>query len=412
MNAPQVPSATSTAAAQTKSNIDTATAQTRLNAIDQITPTGSLKYTQIGKNPDGTPKLQATTALTPAQQAIFDKQTQTGQNLANVASDQSARLGTLLNGGIDLNALPQAGNANAVTGGPITSTIANAGAIQKNLGPNDFSSDRTAIESALRQRIDPQLDRQEVSLRTRLAGQGIKEGSEAWNNAVDALRRQRNDADLAITAQGLQEQQGQQGLALNKGGFANAAQQQQYTQNASDAGFANTAQAQRYGQANTNFANQNTANQLALSNLVTSQNQPLNQLLAVAGQGGVQSPNFVNTPNSGIQGTDVASLINGQYQNQLAQTNGFNNALGSIGSTVGGWLFSDEKLKTDIHATGGKTPDGIPLKTFRYRGSPMLQMGVTAQDTMRRRPDAVRQTPMGKQVNYSKIRSPMLRLGA
>ncbi len=411
MQSPAVPQATDTAAAQTKSNIDTATAQQNLNQVNQVTPTGSLTYSQNGTNPDGTPRTTATTAFSPSEQAIFDKQQQTQGNLGNVAVSQSARLGSLLAGGVDLNGLPKVGDPSSVSGGPITSSIANAGAIQNNLGPSDFSSDRNAVEASLFNRLNPQLDRQDTSLRTRLAGQGIKEGSQAWNNAIDAENRQRNDLGLAITAQGLGEQQGQQGLALNKAGLNNSAQAQQFGQNASQAGLQNSAQAQQFNQANTGFANANTANQLGLSNLLTSQNQPLNQLLAVAGQGGVTQPSFATTPQSGVQGTDVAGAINNQYNQQNQQVSNTNNAIGSAVGSVGGWLFSDEKTKTDIHSTGARTKDGIPLKTFRYRNSPMLNLGVTAQDAEKKRPDAVRSVNGTKVVNYDKIGSPMLRLG-
>ena len=411
MDSPQVPAAADTAAAQTKSNIDTATAQTNLNAINQVTPTGSLTYSQNGTNADGTPKLTATTALNPAQQAILDKQTQTNSNLGTVAEDQSARLGSLLSNGIDLNSLPAAGNPSSVTGGAIQSAGPSTSGIQTSLGGDNGLQARNDAQAALMGRLQPQLTQQQNSVNQQLANQGVKIGSQAWQQAQNQLGRNQNDAGLATIANAGQEQSLQQGLATSAGNFANSAQQQGYNEQANNTGINNAAQAQQYGQNQQNFTNANTANQLGLSNTVTSQNQPLNQLLAVASGSQVSQPGFVSTPNSGVQGTDVSGITNTAYQNQLGQSNATNNAIGSIGSTVGGWLFSDEKTKTDIRSTGAKTKDGIPLKTFRYKGSPMMNLGVTAQDTQQRRPDAVRSVGGTKMVNYDKIGSPMMRLG-
>lgn len=110
-------------------------------------------------------------------------------------------------------------------------------------------------------------------------------------------------------------------------------------------------------------------------------------------------------------GTNFGQLQQNQYQNQLDQYNGFWNGAGNIASTAGSFLFSDRNLKTDIGETGMKTPDGIPMKTWRYKGSPMMELGVIAQDVEKKRPDAVT-TIMGKKaVDYSRIQSPMLNLG-
>ena len=48
MKAPKAPDPIKTAAAQTGSNIDTATAQQILNQTNQVTPEGSLTYNQSG----------------------------------------------------------------------------------------------------------------------------------------------------------------------------------------------------------------------------------------------------------------------------------------------------------------------------------------------------------------------------
>lgn len=89
-SAPKVPDPIDTAKAQTKSNIDTAVAQTNLNQVDQSSPVGTVKYTKIGTNADGTPKYQATQSLSAPVQKVFDNATSaagTPVDLSNGATE-------------------------------------------------------------------------------------------------------------------------------------------------------------------------------------------------------------------------------------------------------------------------------------------------------------------------------------
>src|ERR1700676_107697 len=80
-DSPTPPDPFQTAAAQTKSNIATGTANQNINMVNQTNPYGSLTYSQTGTNPDGTPKYSATTTLNPAQQGLLD-QSNTNKSLA------------------------------------------------------------------------------------------------------------------------------------------------------------------------------------------------------------------------------------------------------------------------------------------------------------------------------------------
>lgn len=319
MQSPAVPNPSDTINQQSAANKDTAIAQSNLNQVNQVTPTGSLTYSTTGTNPDGTPIRTATTALSPAQQAILDKQTTTNSNIGDIAVSESQKLGGLLASPFDANK-----------------------ATEDNL------------DNLASARLDPALARQQASLEQQLANQGIKPGSEAYNNAMTLNSQSANDA-----------------------------RNQLYL----------------------------TGNNQAYQQALTNRSQPINEILALAGQTQISNPSFQQTPQTGVQPTDAAGITQTAYQNQNAQTSATNNAIGSAVGTIGGWLFSDEKTKTDIHATGAKTPDGIPLKTFRYKSSPMLNLGVTAQDAEKKRPDAVKSVNGTKMVNYDKIGSPMLRLG-
>ena len=79
------------------------------------------------------------------------------------------------------------------------------------------------------------------------------------------------------------------------------------------------------------------------------------------------------------------------------------NGIGAAGSAVGGWMFSDERLKTDKKVIG-ETPGGTDVYSYRYKGSPMMQTGVMAQDLKKKQPEAVRKGPGGfLQVDYRRV---------
>jgi hypothetical protein len=174
---PTPPDPIATAAAQGNMNQNTATTQQLLNQTDQITPNGTLKYDQTGSSTftgaDGktysVPKFQATTTLSPAQQALLDLTNKTKANIGQIGVDQSSKIGSLLGTNIDLN---------------------------------------TATEGKIDQlgaaRLDPQFARNEDALRTRLANQGIQPGSEAWNAEMTQFGQSKNDAynQLYLTGRG------------------------------------------------------------------------------------------------------------------------------------------------------------------------------------------------------------------
>lgn len=144
-----------------------------------------------------------------------------------------------------------------------------------------------------------------------------------------------------------------------------------------------------------------TGRNQAISEILTGRNQPLSELQAVTG--GAQSNPA--TPQAGVAPVDYTGMQNNKYaadSQNYANTWG---AVGNIGKTLGGWAFSDERLKEDVHKVG-ETSEGIPVKTFRYKGSPMMQLGVMAQEAKQKRPDAVRRGPGGfMQVNYGRLRA-------
>lgn len=95
-----------------------------------------------------------------------------------------------------------------------------------------------------------------------------------------------------------------------------------------------------------------------------------------------------------------------------ASNQGFNfmDFLGTAGTVAGAtlpWLLpmlSDKRAKTDIERVG-KTDEGTPIYKYRYKGGNQMQMGVMAQDVLKKQPEAVSLHPSGLfQVDYSQVR--------
>jgi hypothetical protein len=86
---PPAPDPNLTIQAATKANTANAVTNFGLNAVDQNTPFGSLKYNQTGTWADGTPKYEANTSLTP--------------ELSGIVNNQISRLGSTYGTPFDLN---------------------------------------------------------------------------------------------------------------------------------------------------------------------------------------------------------------------------------------------------------------------------------------------------------------------
>lgn len=263
--APAPPDPKDTSAAATGTNIGTAIANNSMGMVNQITPDGSLTYNQTGtykytdpytgKSYD-LPTYTATTALSETGQAIKGQNDAAQLNMAETAANQSAFLKDYL-------------------GQP-------------------WSPDTSAIEGRLMelgsQRLDPRFAQEEDRLRTRLANQGITEGSEAYNREMAAFGQNKNDAYNSLMLTG-------RGQAFNE--------------------------------------------------LSAIRNQPINEITALLSGSQVSNPNVSMAQPQGAATTDVAGIINNNYNQRLSawQTNQANrqSLLGGLfglgaGALSGGYL--------------------------------------------------------------------------
>ena len=139
-------------------------------------------------------------------------------------------------------------------------------------------------------------------------------------------------------------------------------------------------------------------------------NQPLNEIAALMGGGQIQNPQFGSTPSVGVGGTDIAGLINGQYQSQMANHQNKMGGMFGLGSAaLGGWAsLSDERAKTNKKEIGA-LKDGTKLYSYEYKPEVggqkgLMHIGVMAQQAKRKHPDAVAMGDDGLyRVNYGKI---------
>lgn len=318
---PTPPSVTETAGAQTSSNISTAIGQQQLNAVNQNTPYGSLTYSQNGTYAftDPTtgktyqlPKMTATTTLSPEQQALYNTGVQTQQNLSTLAKDQSTRLSGLL--------------------------------------AEPFSLDNAATEGRINElaslRLDPQLERSRQSEISRLANQGIKVGSTAYDRAMEGVNQRENDARNQLLLTGRNQ---------------------------------------------------------AVQEALLQRNQPLNEIIGLASGTQVQTPQFASTPQTQLAGTDVAGITQQGYANQMANYNQQQQQLGGLFGTIGTvasaalpFMLSDRRAKTDIKKVG-KADNGLPIYSYKYRGQENgpTHLGFMAQEVAQKKPEAVQKTLSG-----------------
>jgi hypothetical protein len=125
------------------------------------------------------------------------------------------------------------------------------------------------------------------------------------------------------------------------------------------------------------------------------------------GQIGRGTPGLIN-PDTGLNlgATERQNQLQAQMANAQAkasQNAGIMGAVGSIGAAALPLMFSDRRLKTDIEKVG-KTNDGLPIYTYKYKGDKTTQMGVMAQDVEKKTPNAVKEIGGFKAVNYKLVK--------
>lgn len=303
-----------TSAAATGTNISTGIANAWLTNLDEYGPDGSRVFNQTGSESITdpytgktytVPRFGVTTNLSDAQKAIKGQNDTASLNLSTLGANLSGTLGNQLK--------------------------------------DNFKLGNEAVEGRLMElgskRLDPMFARRDEDLRTRLANQGIKVGSEAYAREMEGLGQQQNDAYNQLLLMG-------RGQASNE--------------------------------------------------LLTEDNARINQISALMSGGQVSQPNFQSGVGVGaVPTTDNASII---ANNDAARANAWSQKQAAMGSAIGGlgglFSLSSPEAKTDKKKIA-ETKGGMGIYSFKYKGSPKTEVGLMANQVAKKRPEAVRKRPDG-----------------
>lgn len=356
--APPPPDPYRVAGAQTDLNRDTAAYNAALNRVNTTTPFGSQSYRITGTDPStGAPIYEQNISLDPQLQALYNERFGQQATVQGITADM---LASLPRGGVDTSGLPALQGNIDMSGAPAFSFNPQGGDLQRNLNTSglpelqtDVSQMRQGAQDALYARnteyLNPQFQRDEQALRSRLANQGIVEGSEAYQNAMQdfdrskeiAYRQARNESiagagteasrlfDIGSRARGQMF-----GEELAGGQFQNLAQGQAYGQSANNAQMQNQSRAQMLAEMLGQGQFANSARQQGFGERLTNQTLPFDQYLAMSGSNNLDMPQFDSMPTVATQPADITGPMYQQYQalvdNYNARAQSRNNLMGGL----------------------------------------------------------------------------------
>lgn len=313
--APEAPNYVGQANATAAGNLNAARAQTSANRMDQVTPYGTIKYTQSGGSFDQAGYDQALARYTVQQNQIRDNPalgqywdksgatltapnrndymtnpdqwssnielSDTGQKLLDAYNNSALGLADLQGSAM--------GRVRDALGQPLD--MSGLQDMQTNVDANTGMDSWQKYSDLLMQRMNPDLQNQQYALDAKLANQGLTQGSAGWEQQQTQFNKQRADAGVAAQLAGAQVQQQFFNQALQNAGLKNNSRQQQLTERS------------------------------------TLRNLPLQELNALRSGAQVTNPTFSTPGQQGqTSGPDLMGAANSQYQSQLGGVNANNAA--------------------------------------------------------------------------------------
>ena len=285
--APPTPDYKGAAIEQGAANLEAARATARLSNPNTYTPYG----TQLISYDGDIPTIRQT--LTPTAQKTLEAQQGVELSLANLGSKGAQTASNVLDKPFSF-------------GGPDVQTsldLSNVAKMPVNAGMTG--------QEAIMQRLEPSLARQRTSTETQLINQGLRPGTEAYDNAINLLGQQETDARTQAVLQGINldigaNQQGY-GQALESGKFGNTAQQQM------------------------------------LAQAIQGRQMPLNEITALMSGSQIQNPQFGAYSGSTVQAAPLFAGAQAQgqfeqnkYNQQVAQNNAMTQGLFSLAGAGAG----------------------------------------------------------------------------
>ena len=283
--APATPDYRGAAVEQGAANLEAARATAKLSNPNTYTPYG----TQLISYEGDIPTIRQT--LTPTAQKTLEAQQGVELSLANLGAKGANTASGVLDKPFSF-------------GGPDVQTSLDLSGIAK-MPVNAGMTGQEAIMS----RLNPSLARQRVSTETNLINQGLRPGTEAYDNAIRLLGEQETDARTQAVLQGLN---------LDIG--------------ANQQGFGQQLEAGKFG---------NTAQQQMLAQAIQGRQMPLNEITALMSGSQIQNPQFGAYSGSTVQAAPLFAGAQAQgqfdankYNQEVSQANAQTAGLYSLGGAA------------------------------------------------------------------------------
>lgn len=250
-----------------------------------------------------------------------------------------------------------------------------------------------ALYGKFSSRMDPQFQREQDQKRTQLYNTGLREGDEAYDQAMKQLGQnqgdQRQQAMYQSIIGGGAEAQRMQGMDIAAGGFQNQAANQALNQDVTRANYGNTLRQQQ------------------ISEEMQKRGLTINEMNAILTGQQVGMPSMPGFQNAGKSETvQYNQAAQNQYQGQLDQFNANQQATQGLmsGAMGGAMMFSDRRVKENIHFMGFRHK-GLKVYKFNYVWDRMkTYTGFMADEVEKIFPEAVVIGPLGyKMVNYGAL---------
>lgn len=347
---PKAPDYQGAAEEQARSSREVTSIQNWANRPTQITPFGRQDWeTSAQIDPaTGQPVTAWTqrTSLTPESQRALDAQLGLTADRSELGSSLMPRVEDEFGSPMDWSSFEQRGER--VNPEELTRSIGDTGRY--------WDDAENAIYGKFASRMDPRFARDKEQLQSRLYAQGLREGDEAYTNAMTDFEQNKNDAYEQAAYQATigagQEASRYQDMDVAKGAFANQAAQQAFDMNRGASSFA------------TQLRQQDIAEEMQRRGFSLNE---INAILTGQQVGLPGMPGFTNAGRSeGVQSL-AAAQMQGQsaldaYNAEQAGLQGLMSGVGSLAS--GAMMFSDRRLKRNIVRIGEYK--GYPLYLFDY----------------------------------------------
>lgn len=324
-----------TAYTQQQFNRDDAKYQTALNQYDYEGPSYSRKFEQTSPGDSSTPpRYVIKDELTEPGKTAFNNAQQAQQSLSEIGKDLTTGIRQDLTGPTPFAQANVPGRINQLD---------TSGLVQLPTSASQLDDERQAAADTLYRRstmrMDPQYAQAQEALDTKLANQGITQGSEAYKRAMDLAAQQK--ADDYERAR----------LSADAGGAAEQARILQMQSNLRNTGFNEQAQLAAFQNAQRAAAGQENAYE---------QGFRINQLGSIFGTGrNVALPTIAQGPQATVSPTNYAGIQTANDQQAMNAYNQQQQSSAANAGAVGGLLGTAAGSIFGMPGVGGAVGGGV-----------------------------------------------------